>query len=236
MNQHTWEAQLRIRLGSPSTTDVLPEATTLSVMAALKEYGKYKGPELIWSASTTKDKSTYTLPSDCLWVLDAWWNMGSTQATDPFNMDRLMLQHFDYASASGGGSLLESPSLLTRWYQQVESLRKRFEGRWQMTSAPTGGGPEIYLEPPTESDNDTLWVLYRKVLGLEHVLASDEEPFMDACLWKACEIRSQGLSVVSSASLGGGSMQFGGKAFEEKAEQHRSRFINRMPPMFTVLR
>ena len=105
-----------------------------------------------------------------------------------------------------------------------------------MLPGPTGGALEIYLEPPTENDGDKLWVLYRKISGFEHVMMTDEEPFMDACLWKACEIRSQGLSVVSSANLGGGSMQFGGKAFEEKAEMHRKRFRDRMPPMSGVIR
>jgi len=236
MTQDAWETQLRIRLGSPSSDDVLPETVVLSVLSALKEYGKYKGPELLWFATTTKDTASYTLPSDCLWVLGAWWNVGSTQAADPFNVEQTMLRELDWGSADGGGALLANPSLLTRWYQQVDSLRHRFDGTWQMVPAPTGGGPQIYLEPPTENDDDKLWVLYRKVLGFEHILAVDEEPFMDACLWKACDMRSQGLSVVSSASLGGGSMQFGGKAFEEKAEAYRGRFLNRMPPMASVIR
>jgi len=236
MDQTGWEDALRVRLGVPTTDDVPASITTASVIAALKEYGKHKGPEILWSTPTTKDQATYPLPSDCLWVLDAWWNIGSIQAADPFDMERILLQHLQFSSISGGGSLVESPSLLTRWYQQMESLRRRFEGRWQMMPGPTGGSVDLYLEPPTEGDNDKLWVLYRKILSFLHVLVVDEEPFMDACLWKASEIRSQGLSVVSSVNLGGGSMQFGGKDFAEKAEMHRKRFRGRMPPMSPVIR
>lgn len=236
MNQAAWEARLRIRLGQPSLNDVSAELVVEAVLAGLREYGKYKGPEVPWSAPSVKDQATYTLPPDCLFVLDAWWNLGAAQATDPFDVERILLQDLQFASVGGGGSLVESPSLLTRWYQQREALHQRFEGRWQMTVAPTGGGPQLYVEPPTSSDGDTVYVLYRKTLGFEHVTVSDEEPFMDACLWKACEMRSQALSVVSSINAGGGSMQFGGKAFEEKAEQHKKRFIARMPPMLPVIR
>lgn len=230
-----WEVSIRVRLGSPSTEDVPGALIEEAISAALREYGRYKGPEILWQTQTVKNQAAYPLPGDCQRVLDAWWNTSAALATDPFDVERLLIQ--DLRFSTGGGSFVESPSLLTRFYSQLEALKQRFDGRWQMVAAPTGGGVVISLEPPTDSDGAWLWVLYRPILTLNHILVTDEESFMDACLWKACEMRSMRLSVVTSLSgAGGGSMQFGGKAFEEKAGAYRQRFLNQMPPALPVVR
>lgn len=235
MNQGEWEALTRTRLGSPSTSDFPAELVAEAVLGALREYGRYIGPRALTELASVKDQPNYPVPAGAVLVIDVFWNLGGGPAIDLFDPEWLLVQGLQL-SPGVGFDLVENPSLLVAFYQKLEGLHRRFEGRWEATPGPTGSGQELWLEPPPTTTDDKIWVLYRKALTVGQVPARDEETFLSACLWKAYDMRGNRLSVVTSTSVGGGSVNFGGEIFNKKAEAARKEFMARMPPVPTIVR
>lgn len=235
MNQGEWEALTRTRLGSPSISDFPSALVTEAVSGALREYGRYIGPRALTELASVKDKPNYPVPTGTVLVLDVFWNLGGSPTVNPFDLEWLLVQGLQ-PSPGVGFDLVETPSLLVAFYQKLESLKRRFEGRWEVTPGPTGSGQEFWLEPPPTTTGDKIWVLYRKAITVDQVPARDEETFLSACLWKAYDMRGNRLSVVTSTSVGGGSVTFGGEIFNKKAEAARKEFMARMPQMPTIVR
>lgn len=227
MTQDEWEDTIHRRLGKPSGDDFPADLLVESVNAALREYGKFRGPQVLLTLDATADEPLYVLPDDVLLVLDVFWNL-STGEAGLFDPMRVLVQDVE-GSGMGGGSVLFNPSLLTAFYSRLESFHDHFEGAWEVVPGPTGAGANVWLDPPPTTTGEKVYVLCRKTMPITQVLIADEEAFVHAALWKAYEMRAGALLPVSSASIGGGSWTFGGKNLVDMADRMKKTFQNMMP-------
>jgi hypothetical protein len=218
--QTDFETRVRVRNGSPSVEDVPATAVTEAVNAALREYGKHRGPQKIAVMQTVVDQQEYALLPELVTVNDVIWGQDVDVRGDVF-LQREVFSPFD---SLAGLDTFQSPSLLNIVYQQMEDFRKQFEGKWEVFDGPTGGALWLRLSPPP-STVQHMAVIGKLASTLANVPERDAELLMDGCLWKLSEMRGAGASCIESASFGGGSLRFGTKNFVEAATKYGDRFL-----------
>jgi len=220
VTQTDFETRVRVRAGSPPVEDVPAAAVTEAVNAALREYGKHRGPQKIVVMQTVVDQQEYALVPELVTVDDVIWGQDVDVRGDVF-LQREVFSPFD---SLAGLDTFQSPSLLNIIYQQMEDYRKQFEGIWEQFDSPTGGALYIRLSPPPASVQK-MAVFGKLASTIANVPERDSEVLMYACLWKLNDIRAIGGSSIESASFGGGSLSFGTKNFVDAQKRYEERFL-----------
>ncbi len=219
LTQQQFEDRVRVRAGSPSTTDVVPAAITEAVTAGLLEYSKYRGPKKCVILQTIEEQQEYEVPAEFITVDEVVWGDDVDVRGDIF----LQREVFDPFEQIIGFDAMKSPSLLNIVYQQLEDFRSQFEGIWEVVDSPTGGAMSIRLSPPPSS-SQKMAVFGKLASTVANVPERDAEILMYACLWKLNDIRAIGGSSIESASFGGGSLSFGTKNFVEAQKRYEDQF------------
>jgi hypothetical protein len=217
--QADFETRVRVRAGSPPLEEVPTAAVTEAVNAALREYGRHRGPQTVEVMQTVVEQQEYTLPVHLVTVDEVIWGEDVDVRGDMFMM-RDMASPFESLL---GLDTFKSPSLLNMLYQQLEDFRSQFAGKWEVYDAPTGGALRLRLSPPPAIAQH-LAVIGKRASTLANVPERDAELLLDGCLWKLSEMRGNGGSGIASASFGGGSLSFGTKHFLDAAQRYEERF------------
>lgn len=222
IDQAAFEARVRLRAGNPSVIDVVPAMLTEAVDAALREYGKYRGPQTMQMMRTVAERQDYLLDEAFARVEEIVWGDDVDVRGDIF----LRSGAFSPFESLAGLDTFQSPSLLNIVYQQMEDFRVQFEGKWELYDAPTGNRMWMRISPPPWTAQNML-VIGRGLATIESVPEKDAELLMDACLWKLNEMRVESLGQVGlgSISFGGGSVNFGTQTVAESAKKYEDKFL-----------
>jgi hypothetical protein len=213
-----WNTRVRVRAGNPNATDVPELLITEAVTAGLREYGKYRGPDLVVITQTAAEQQEYVAPTGFSVIHDVLWGDDVDVRGDIFLRENAV-QPFEYLE---GHDIFKSPSLPLLVYQQLEAYRTRFGGRFDVYDAPTGG-LMIRLSPPPWSVQK-MAIMGRGFSTLQNVPDHDQEILMAACLWKLNTMRHEGSAAIQSISTGGGSITFGTQNYQTLSEKHEKAF------------
>lgn len=216
-------AAVRVRQGSPSTSDVPDSWLTEGVTGTLRDYALRRGHLRLHTIPGVQDQDLYDLPGVAVRVVDAFWNLAGEVDPNPFDAEQLLFT--TQLDPGLGINLFENPSVLNIFYQKVNAFRNRFQGVWQEVIAPTGGTLQVRLMPPVKTTGSTVYVLFREaVADVNRLPAGELEVFLEGIMGAVYETRAARATVVESMSFGGASLQFGGKSFAELSKHHKKRF------------
>ena len=162
--------KIRRMLANPSEEELSDDQIVDVIEDIIKVYSRYRPIIETGMILTKKDVALYDLKDqseispDIIMVFYIIREEGSGEVDDMlFNFKRL-----------NGLSLWDNPSLLTQFYQKIDSLQNRFKKDWLFEP----NKKMLTLIPPPSRDNQKIAVIYGRAHDLSTIPDEDEDLFI----------------------------------------------------------